>query len=436
KFEPRYYQEAAVNNAIEHIANGDKRILLTLATGTGKTFIALQIVHKLLQAKWNIDGQERRPRILFLADRNVLADQAINTFNYYENDLIKINGEEIRKRNGRVPTNAYIFFAIYQAIAEREDWGGYYKEYPKDFFDLIIIDECHRGSANEEGSWRAILDHFQSAVHVGMTATPKRDDNVDTYKYFGEPVYEYALKDGIDDGFLTPYKVKRIRTNIDEYIYTDNDTVIQGEVEKDRYEIKDYEKKIVLPKRTQLIAKSILKHIGKMEKTIVFCANQSHALDIRDAINSFKAVTDAEYCVRVTSDEGVYGRQLLERFQDNTKDIPVILTSSQMLTTGVDARNVRNIVLTASIGYMAEFKQIEGRGTRLYDGKDFFTIIDFVGASKKFYDPDWDGPTDVEIAKPNPRPNLPVPKPNEPEPECTGEPDPTYHEKLVVELSN
>ncbi len=391
KFEPRYYQEAAVNSTIEHIANGNKRILLTLATGTGKTFIALQIVHKLLQGKWNVDGQNRRPRILFLADRNVLADQAINTFNHYENDLVKINGEEIRKRNGEVPTNAYIFFAIYQAIAEREDWGGYYKEYPKDFFDLIIIDECHRGSANEEGNWRSILDHFSSAVHVGLTATPKRKDNIDTYKYFGKPIYEYSLNDGISDGFLTPYKVKRIRTNIDEYIFTEGDRVVQGEVEQDLYEIKDFERKITLPKRTQLISKSILKHIGKMEKTIVFCANQSHALNIRDGINQFKKVTDPEYCVRVTSDEGTIGRQYLEKFQDNTKDIPVILTSSQMLTTGVDARNVRNIVLTSPIGSMVEFKQIIGRGTRLFDGKDFFTILDFVGATNKFYDKEWDG---------------------------------------------
>ncbi len=391
RFEPRYYQEGAVNSAIETIANGDKRILLTLATGTGKTFIALQIVHKLLQAKWNIDGQDRRPRILFLADRNVLADQAINTFNYYEKDLIKINGEEIRNRNGKVPTNAYIFFAIYQAIAEREDWGGYYKEYPPDFFDLIIIDECHRGSADEEGSWRAILDHFESAIHVGMTATPKREDNIDTYKYFGKPVYEYSLNDGISDGFLTPYKVKRIRTNIDEYIYTESDRIIQGEVDQELYEIKDFERKITLPKRTDLISKTILKHIGKMDKTIVFCANQLHALDVRDGINKYKSVSDPDYCVRVTSDEGVIGRQFLERFQDNTKDTPVILTSSQMLTTGVDARNVKNIVLTAPIGSMVEFKQIIGRGTRLYEGKDFFTIIDFVGATNKFYDKEWDG---------------------------------------------
>lgn len=451
KFEPRYYQEAAVNSTIEHIANGDKRILLTLATGTGKTFIALQIVHKLLQGKWNVDGQDRRPRILFLADRNVLADQAINTFNHYEKDLIKINGEEIRKRNGKVPTNAYIFFAIYQAIAEREDWGGYYKEYPEDFFDIIIIDECHRGSANEEASWRAILDHFSSAVHVGLTATPKRKDNVDTYAYFGEPVYEYTLKDGINDGFLTPYKVKRIRTNIDEYIFTDGDQVVQGEVEQDLYEIKDFERKITLPQRTQLISKSILKHIGQMEKTIVFCANQSHALDIRDGINQFKKVTDPEYCVRVTSDEGTIGRQYLEKFQDNTKDIPVILTSSQMLTTGVDARNVRNIVLTSPIGSMVEFKQIIGRGTRLFEGKDFFTIIDFVGATNKFYDKEWDGipedKTDIretdmvvdgELEEDEDPQEREFQEPNEEdyaEPTTEEEPD-KRKEKLVVELSN
>lgn len=451
KFEPRYYQEAAVNSAIEHIANGDRRILLTLATGTGKTFIALQIVHKLLQGKWNIDGEDRRPRILFLADRNVLADQAINTFNHYENDLIKIDGEEIRKRNGKVPTNAYIFFAIYQAIAEREDWGGYYKEYPGDFFDLIIIDECHRGSAQEEGSWRAILDHFETAVHIGMTATPKRDDNVDTYKYFGKPVYEYSLKEGINDGFLTPYKVKRIRTNIDEYIYTDDDKVVQGEISKPMYEIKDFERSIVLPKRTQLIAKSILKHIGKMEKTIVFAANQSHALDLRDAINKFKEVKDSEYCVRVTSDEGIIGRQYLEKFQDNTKDIPVILTSSKMLTTGVDARNVRNIVLTVPIGSMVEFKQIIGRGTRLFEGKDFFTIIDFVGATNKFYDDDWDGIPEDEITIEETEEELPpieeeclednIKDPedeysepeSEPEEESESEPKP---EITIVELSN
>lgn len=433
-FGPRYYQEIAVNKVMESIADGQERILLTLATGTGKTFISFQIVHKLLQAKWNIEGENRRPRILFLADRNVLADQAINTFNPYENDVIKIDGEEIRKRNGVVPTNAFIFFAIYQAIAEREDIGGYYQEYPEDFFDLIVIDECHRGSANEEGSWRAILDHFRPAVHLGLTATPKRDDNVDTYKYFGQPVYEYSLKDGIQDGFLTPYKVKRVTTNIDEYIHTNDSKVIQGEVTKERYELKDFNRNITLKQRTELIAKTILAQIGKMDKTIVFCANQDHALDLRDFINKYKTVSDVNYCVRVTSDEGKHGRELLEAFQDNDKDIPVILTSSKMLTTGVDARNVRNIVLTAPIGSMVEFKQIIGRGTRVFDGKDFFTIIDFVGATNLFYDATWDGePEDVEGAglsgesKPKPPQKRKVKEPGEPY---------ERKEKLIVELSN
>lgn len=390
-FGPRYYQEIAVNKTMESIADGQKRLLLTLATGTGKTFISFQIVHKLLQAKWNLDGKDRRPRILFLADRNILADQAINTFNPYEKDLIKIDGEEVRSRNGVVPTNAYIFFAIYQAIAEREDIGGYYKEYPSDFFDLVIIDECHRGSANEEGSWRAILDHFSPAVHLGLTATPKRDDNVNTYKYFGKPIYEYSLKEGIQDGFLTPYKVKRIRTNIDEYIHTSVDKIIQGEVKKDLYDINDFNKSITIKQRTELLAKTILNQIGVMDKTIVFCANQDHALDLRDYINKYKTVSDPNYCVRITSDEGKHGKELLELFQDNDNDIPVILTSSKMLTTGVDARNVRNIVLTTPIGSMVEFKQIIGRGTRVFEGKDFFTIIDFVGATNLFYDKDWDG---------------------------------------------
>lgn len=392
--QPRYYQTIAVNKVMEAIAEGKDRVLLTLATGTGKTFVAYQLVYKLFQTRWNLEGENRRPKVLFLADRNILADQAINTFNPFEKDLVKIDGEEVRKRNGVVPTNANIFFAIYQAIAEKEDIGGYYKCYPPDFFDMIIIDECHRGSANEEGSWRAILDYFKGAVHVGLTATPKRQDNVDTYNYFGKPVYEYSLKQGINDGFLTPYKVKRITTNIDEYVVAKEDRVVYGEHQKSIYDLSDFERSIVIPARTELIAKTILKQINTMDKTIIFCVDQSHALTMRDFINMHKKVSDPHYCVRITSDEGKVGKQLLEKFQDNDKDIPVILTSSQMLTTGVDARNVRNIVLVRNIGSMVEFKQIVGRGTRLYEGKDYFTIIDFTGASNLFYDPEWDGPAD------------------------------------------
>ena len=437
-FSPRYYQEIAVNKATEHIADGDKRLLLTMATGTGKTFISFQIVHKLLQAKWNLEGNDRRPRILFLADRNILADQAINTFNPYEKDLIKIDGEEVRRRNGVVPTNAFIFFAIYQALSEREDIGGYYKEYPEDFFDLIIIDECHRGSANEEGSWRAILDHFSPAVHLGLTATPKRDANVDTYQYFGKPIYEYSLKEGIQDGFLTPYKVKRITTNIDEYIHTSDSKIIQGEVTKDRYEISDYNRNITISQRTDLEARIILQQIGEMEKTIAFCSNQDHALDLRDGINKHKKVSDPDYCVRVTSDEGKTGKDFLEQFQDNDRDIPVILTSSKMLTTGVDARNVRNIVLTAPIGSMVEFKQIIGRGTRVFDGKDFFTIIDFVGATNLFYDANWDGePEEIEDGGEGYGEKEKVKKESKVEERKDGDDyDRPPKEKLIVELSN
>jgi type I restriction enzyme R subunit len=400
--QPRYYQEIAVNKAVEAIADGKPRILLTLATGTGKTFIAFQIVHKLLSVKWNLDKADRRPKILFLADRNLLADQAINTFNDpYEKDLIKIDGSEISARNGIVPTNAFIFFAIYQAISEKENIGGYYKQYPPDFFDLIIIDECHRGSAKEEGSWRDILDHFGVAVHLGLTATPKRTDNVDTYNYFKKPVYEYSLKDGINDGFLSPYKVKKVRTNIDTYIYTDSDKVIQGTIEDQRVFYKrEFNRVIIIPKQIELIAQTILDVINPMDKSIVFCVDQTHALNMRDAINKFKKVADPNYCVRITSDEGKPGRDLLERFQDNDKDIPVILTSSQMLTTGVDARNVRNIIIVREIESMVEFKQIVGRGTRLFEGKDFFTIIDFSEvATDHFYDPDWDGLPDGEVVE-------------------------------------
>lgn len=436
---PRFYQEISVNKVMEGIAEGKKRILLTLATGTGKTFIAFQIAHKLLQAKWNLDGENRRPRILFLADRNVLADQAINTFNPYENDLVKIDGEEVRSRNGVVPTNAFIFFAIYQAIAERENIGGYYNKYPSDFFDIIVIDECHRSSANEEGSWRAILDHFKPAVHLGLTATPKRKENVDTYKYFGKPIYEYSLKEGISDGFLTPYKLKRIRTNIDEYIHTADNKVIQGEVKKDRYDINDFNRTITIPERTDLVAKAILNNMGKMEKTIVFCVNQEHALELRDAINKHKELTDPNYCVRVTSEEGKVGRSFLESFQDNDKDIPVILTSSKMLTTGVDARNVRNIVLTAPIGSMVEFKQIIGRGTRVYEGKDFFTIIDFIGATNLFYDAEWDGIPEDQVDTNETEAGSDETKPRNPNPLKVEEPKGEYgenKEKLIVELSS
>ncbi|WP_323596824.1 EcoAI/FtnUII family type I restriction enzme subunit R [Aliarcobacter butzleri] len=415
---PRFYQQIAVQKSIEAIASGKDRILLTLATGTGKTYIAFQIVYRLFASKWSKDWGDRRPRVLVLADRNVLKSQAMNEFNPMEKDLVDINGKEIKKRNGKVPTNGNIFFAIYQSIAENknrvietteeeneDDVTAYYKQYPSNFFDLIIIDECHRGSANDESSWKDILNHFSSAVHLGLTATPKRDDNGDTYKYFGDPIYEYSLKDGINDGFLTPYKVKRIQTNIDEYKFDPND-IIKGELDKQIVELEKFEREVVIPKRTELIAKTILENINPMDKTIIFCVNQQHASDMKIAIDKFKSVKDNNYCVRVTSDEGDIGRNFLEDFQNNDKDIPTILTSSKMLTTGVDAKNVRNVVLTAPIKSMTEFKQIIGRGTRVFEGKDFFTIIDFVGATNLFYDDRWDG-----VAEPIDEPKPPKPKP-------------------------
>ncbi len=443
---PRYYQRNAVDKTLEAIAEGRDRVLLTLATGTGKTYIAFQIVYRLFEARWSRDGSARRPKVLFLADRNVLADQAFNTFNPLEKDIIRVNGKEIRKRGGKVPTNANVFFAIYQSIAERKsdefdaenDVTAYYRQYPPDFFDLIIIDECHRGSANEESSWREILDYFGSAVHLGLTATPKRDDNGDTYRYFGAPVYEYSLKEGINDGFLTPYKVKRIRTNIDEYRFNPDD-IITGELEEQIVKLDQFEKQVIIPRRTELIAKTILEQINLMDKTIVFCVNQQHAIDMKVAIDRYKSVPDNDYCVRVTSDEGEIGRNYLEMFQDNDRDIPTILTSSKMLTTGVDAKNVRNVVLTAPIRSMTEFKQIIGRGTRVYEGKDFFTIIDFVGATNLFYDDAWDGlPEAQESDEATEEGSEIVSEPKtsygkcEPKPEPTGGGEP--REKVTIDI--
>lgn len=413
---PRYYQELAINKAIEAICNQEDRILLTLATGTGKTIIAFQLAYKLYQAKWNVDGAKRRPKILFLADRNILADQAINTFNSLEKDLVKINGSEIKNRGGIVPTNVSLYFAIYQAIAEKEDIEGYYSAYPEDFFDLVIIDECHRGSAKEGGNWRKILDRFDKAVHIGLTATPKRDDNVDTYDYFGKPVYEYSLKEGIEDGFLSPYKVKRFKTTLDEYTYQVGDVVIDGEVDPEKiYLRKNFNRDIVLYEHIDLIAKTIVEQINTFDKTIIFCVDQEHAANMRDSINKYKTVRDKNYCVRVTSDDGKDGRKHLEHFQDNDKNIPTILTSSLMLTTGVDARDVRNIILVRTINSIVEFKQIIGRGTRLYDNKDFFTILDFADSSERFNDKEWDGLPDEEsettiISTPKPPKGVQDPK--------------------------
>jgi len=406
-FQGRYYQDIAMERVLEAIAAGKQRILLTLATGTGKTFIAFQIAWKMFQSRWNLSREpSRRPRILFLADRNNLANQAFNAFSAFSEDaMVRIEPGDIKKK-GKVPKNGSLFFTIFQTFMCGPTKDGkpspYFGEYPPDFFDFIIIDECHRGGANDESTWRGILEYFAPAVQLGLTATPKRKDNIDTYAYFGEPVYTYSLKDGINDGYLTPFKVKQISTTLDEYVYTPDDMLVEGEIEAGkRYEEADFNKIIEIKEREAHRVKLFMEQINQNEKTIVFCATQLHALVVRDLINQIKTSKDPNYCVRVTADDGELGEQYLRAFQDNEKTIPTILTSSQKLSTGVDARNVRNIVLMRPVNSMIEFKQIIGRGTRLYEGKDYFTIYDFVKAHHHFSDPEWDGdPIDPEPKEP------------------------------------
>src|ERR1700730_7672614 len=419
-FQGRYYQDLAIERVMEAIAAERTRILLTLATGTGKTFIAFQIAWKLFHSRWNLSREpERRPRILFLADRNILADQAYNAFSPFPEDaLVRIAPEDIRKK-GKVPKNGSLFFTIFQTFMSGPPKDSkpspYFGEYPPDFFDFIVIDECHRGGANDESTWRDILTYFAPAVQLGLTATPKRRDNIDTYKYFGEPVFIYSLKDGINDVFLTPFRVKQISTTLDEYVYTPDDTLVEGEVEAGkRYVEADFNRIIEIREREAHRVKVFMEQINQNEKTLVFCATQAHALAVRDLVNQMKTTSkDPNYCQRVTADDGDLGDQYLREFQDNEKTIPTILTTSQKLSTGVDALNIRNIVLMRPINTMIEFKQIIGRGTRLYDGKDYFTIYDFVQAHHNFSDPEWDG----EPIEPEPEPLQPVaPLPGAPVP--------------------
>jgi type I restriction enzyme R subunit len=445
KFMPRYYQHNAIEKVLAAISANRDRILLTLATGTGKTAIAFQIAWKLFEARWNLqdwrDGSEpqRRPRILFLADRNILANQAYNSFGAFEDAaLARIKPDEIRRRGG-VPKNASVFFTIFQTFTSGTDANGdpapYFGDYPPDFFDCIIIDECHRGGAKDESEWRAILEYFAPAVQIGLTATPKRTNNTDTYRYFGEPVYTYSLKEGINDGYLTPFKVRQIGTTIDEYVYTPDDQVIEGEVEQGRrYTEKDFNRTIEIREREVYRVKTFMGMIDQREKTLVFCATQEHAGIVRDLINQEKTSTNPNYCVRVTAEDGAIGDQWLRVFQDNDKTIPTILTTSQKLSTGVDARNIRNIVLMRPVNSMIEFKQIIGRGTRLFDGKDYFTIFDFVKAYEHFNDPEWDGePLEPDPPRP-PRPiGEPVPPIDPPLPPDGGD-EPTT--KLRITLAD
>ena len=450
-WETRYYQHNAIQHVLEAIAEGrdscserqGQRILLTMATGTGKTLVAFQLTWKLFQSRWNLSRQPtRRPRILFLADRNILANQAYNAFSAFPDDaLVRIDPEIIRKR-GRVPKNGSVFFTIFQTFmtesGREADYGSpstssgltdqlpesvraersrsrsvalgnspiqyNFGDYPPDFFDFIIIDECHRGGASDESSWHDILEYFSPAVQLGLTATPKRAINANTYTYFGEPVYTYALKDGINDGYLTPFKVRQIDTTLDEYIYSAEDELVEGAIDETKtYTEADFNRIIEIVGRERYRVQLFMEAIDQNQKTIVFCASQPHALAVRDIINQMKVSTEPNYCVRVTANDGKLGEQHLSTFQDNEKNIPTILTTSQKLSTGVDARNVRNIVLMRPIKTMIEFKQIIGRGTRLFDGKDYFTIYDFVEAYEHFNDPEWDGEPQEPVRVTSPR---------------------------------
>jgi type I restriction enzyme R subunit len=397
--EPRYYQRTAINRAVEAIVNGQRRCLLTMATGTGKTMVAFQICWKLWSAAWNAKGEPRKPRILFLADRNILVDDPKDkTFAPFGDARWKIEGEAIKSRE--------MYFAIYQAIARDERRPGLYRDYAPHFFDLIVIDECHRGSARDESNWREILGYFEPSFQLGMTATPLREDNRDTYNYFGNPLYTYSLKQGIEDGFLAPYRVHRVLTTYDAAGWRPNKGQLDRygrEIPDDEYQTKDFERVVSLQARTEAIAKHITEFLKKTErhaKTIVFCVDQEHADQMRRALNNASAnlvkqlPPGAEYVARVTAEEGDIGRGFLSKFQDPEERYPVILTTSQLLTTGVDAPTCQNVVLVRVIGSMTEFKQISGRGTRVREdkGKLFFNILDYTGsATRLFADPDFDG---------------------------------------------
>jgi type I restriction enzyme R subunit len=393
----RYCLQIAINKAVEAILKGEKRLLLTIATGTGKTTLAFQVCWKLWKSGWNRSGAPRPPKILFLADRNVLVDDPIkDTFLPFGDARIKIAG-------GNVVKSREIYFALYQSLAGTEGTPARYKLYPRDFFDLIIVDECHRGSASDHSNWREILEYFAPAVQMGMTATPKRDDNVDTYAYFGNPLYTYSLKQGIEDGFLAPYRLRRILTDLDAEGFRpasgDRDR-FGAAIPDAQYMTKDFERVLAHQKRTEAIAKHLtayLKSTDRFAKTLVFCVDQEHALTMRDALNN--ANSDLvqqypDYVCRVTSDEEERGREKLDQFKDLESRTPVILTTSHMLTTGVDAPTCKNVVLVRVINAMTEFKQIIGRGTRVRAdyGKLYFTIHDYTGsAAMRFADPEFDG---------------------------------------------
>ena len=392
---PRYYQRIAIQRVIESVLLGQKRILATLATGTGKTCVAFQICWKLWNSRWNRTGEYRRPKILFLADRNILVDDPMaKMFAPFGDARHKIAG-------GDVSQSRDMYFGIYQALSTSTE--DVFRKYRPDFFDLIVIDECHRGSSRDESSWREVLEYFEPAVQFGMTATPLREESRDSYEYFGNPVYTYSLRQGIEDGFLAPYRVHRVITTVDAAGWRPSKDELDRfgrEIPDDEYQTKDFERVVALRARTRAMARHLtdfLKGTDRFAKTLIFCVDQEHAAEMRQELvnlNSDLVKQYPDYVCRVTADEGAIGLTHLSHFQDVDKPAPVILTTSQLLTTGVDAEMVKNVVLARVVGSRSEFKQIVGRGTRLKVdyGKEYFNIIDFTGtATRHFADPDFDG---------------------------------------------
>lgn len=395
---PRYYQQIAINRTIEAIANGQRRVLLAMATGTGKTYSAFNII-------WRLWKTGTAKRILFLADRNILVDQTmINDFKPFGSVMTKLNRSLVDRDNGKVDTSYEIYLALYQAIMGGEGQEPIYDKFPRDFFDLIVVDECHRGSAADDATWKTILNYFDSAIQIGMTATPRETKYISNIGYFGEPVYTYSLKQGIDDGFLAPFKVIRVELDHDLQGWRPEEGMVddQGNLIDDRiYNQKDFDKAIVFPERTKAVAHKISEFLhgtDPMNKTIVFCSNIDHAERMRqalvnDPLNADEVAKDHRYVMRITGDSDE-GKNELDNFIDPKRPYPVIATTSKLMSTGVDAQTCQLLVLDQRIQSMTEFKQIIGRGTRLRPdyGKYFFTIIDFRKATELFADPDWDGP--------------------------------------------